>query len=170
MSAKEKPESTFSTLSRVFTPLRIISILAVFSIVGLKIPWDSALIVYYGFFGIFLSSFVIEVIHYGKNRFKIVGLAVKYLLILSFEFIGTFVFAMATLPFPNSQQIQELEIKVAIMVFGVSTICELYHYVWFSTEKIQLDIRKILAIIVMVVLSVYEAIFIYLFLLTSKPH
>lgn len=135
-----------------------------------KISWDSASIIYYGFFATFLSSFVTELIHYGKNRTKFVGLTIKYLIILPFEFIGTFVFAMATLPFPNSQEIYELEIKIDIMVLGVTTIGELFYYIMYSKEKFQIDVRKILAIILIAVLSVYEAIFIHLFLLAPKSH
>lgn len=77
---------------------------------------------------------------------------------------------MSTLPFPNHEQIHELEINVSVMVFGVSIIGELLHYILFSTEKFQLDIRKILMIILGTVLSVYEGIFMELFVLTTKSH
>lgn len=166
----EKPANISYTLSRVFTPLRIIFVIIILSIVAIKIPWASASMIFYGFFIIFFSSFVIEAIHYGKNRREFVGLTVKYMLILPFEFIGVFVFAITTLPFPDSQKVNELEIKITIMVAGVSMICELYHYITLSKEKFQLDIRRILAIILMAVLIVYEGIFIYLFLLTANSH
>jgi hypothetical protein len=77
---------------------------------------------------------------------------------------------MSTLPFPNTQEIRELVIKVTIMVMGISMIAELFHYVFLSREVLQLDVRRILAIIPMTVLIVYEGIFIYLFLTAPKSH
>lgn len=167
---EEKPLSRLSTISRFLTPLRITSIISILSMGIFKIPFESASILFYGFSIIVFSSFSIEAIHYGKNRMKIIGLTIKYMIIISFEFIGVFVFTMSTLPFPNGQEIHELEIKITIMVLGVSMIGELYHYMMFGKEKFQIDVPRILTIILATVLSVYEAIFIYVFLLMSKSH
>jgi len=163
-----QPSDNMPFIIRILTPLRIISIISILSLVAFQISWNTASIIFYGFFIMFIASFVMEVIYYTRNRILFTGLTLKYLLLLPFEFIGVFTFAMATLPFPNTQQIHELVLKVTIMVMGISMIAELYHYVFLSRERVEMDVGRILAIIPMAVLIVYEGIFIYLFLTTPK--
>lgn len=171
MDANER-ESTrvLAILSRVVLPLRIISFLSILSLFSIKISFDSAQFIFYGFFVIVFSSFVMEYLQYKKHHTRSIGLTLKYLVILPFEFIGVFTLTMNTLPFPNQEQMHNLEINVSVMVFGVGVIGELLHYVLFSTEKFHLNRGKILAIILGAALSVYEGIFMELFVLTTKTH
>lgn len=151
-------------LPKIITPLRIITVLTLLPIFIFQVPWGTSSIIFYGYFPVLLASFSAEIIYFVKNRNELARLALKYMMIIPFEFIGVFVFAMASLPFPNREEIHNLEINITIIVLGTGMIVELFYFILLSRQNFQLDKIRILAVIPLALLIVYEGIFIYQFL------
>ena len=149
---------------QILTPVRIISVISIISTFIFQVPWEFASLIYYSFFALFFASFVIELIFYFQNRRTLVNLALKYMLILPFEFIGVVVFAITTLPFENKQEIFELQVSIATIVACTSVVVELYAFIALSNRTPRLDLRSILAVIPLTVLLVYDGYLVFSFL------
>jgi len=118
-------------LSLVLPPVRITTIIFLLKLfTPLEISWESAIQFFYWFPAVYVGSFFGEGILVSKSssyRTALAWIFPKYMQSLPLEFVGVYVFTMASF-FPSSESVHNLEIEKTMQIIGIIVAIELFHH------------------------------------------
>ncbi len=146
--------STKVKILRVFSPIRIIEIIIILSLIPyLKIHWESAAIIFYAFFPIIVGSVIFEGILSGEGfRKGFTNAGFKYIMGISIQFLGFAVFALSS--FNQDPKKEPIIIMYSLLVMGIGGLLEAFHI--FITKKLKdvklSPLQSVLGVIAMTVM------------------
>jgi|SRR6185312_5295049 len=117
--------------SLILQPTRTLIIIFLLSqLLTWKIPWESSTMIFYGFIGIFASSYFSEaVITYKINGFlaTLKELYIKYVMLFPLEFLGVYIHAHLSF-FPDSDITRYWQTVAFVIAIGNAVSVEAYYY------------------------------------------